>query len=146
MFKRKTLRQTLAVPNETVVLDGGLATELERKGCNISSSLWSAEILINQPDLIKQVHLDYYAAGADVAITASYQASTHGLMKHMPGLTEYDAEALIKRSVELAKSAAATASMQWVAKQLYVAGSVGPYGAYLADGSEYRGNFVKGVF
>lgn len=145
MFRKKTIRQVLSTTDQTIVLDGGLATELERKGCNISTSLWSAEILINQPDLIKQVHQDYYAAGADVAISASYQASSDGLIKHMPGMTESEAKVLIKRSVELAKSAAASSQLQWVAKQLYVAGSIGPYGAFLADGSEYRGDYTLGV-
>ncbi len=61
-----------------IVLDGALATELETRGCQITDSLWSANVLINQPDIIRQVHLDYFRAGAQCAITASYQASLAG--------------------------------------------------------------------
>src|SRR5262245_26537808 len=58
-----------------LILDGGLATELEKRGADLDDPLWSARLLIEDPDLIRQVHHDYYAAGADVAVTASYQAS-----------------------------------------------------------------------
>ncbi|HCB02202.1 MAG TPA: homocysteine S-methyltransferase, partial [Anaerolineae bacterium] len=61
-----------------IVLDGALATELENRGCDLNDSLWSARVLMEQPDLIQQVHLDYFNAGADVAITASYQATVEG--------------------------------------------------------------------
>jgi homocysteine S-methyltransferase len=141
MGNSKALRELLATSNATVVLDGGLATELERKGCNISGALWSAEILINEPELIKQVHLDYFNAGAVVAITASYQASVAGLLKHQPTMTPEQAKQLIQQSVRLAKAAMTAAEAPGIERQLFVAGSVGPYGAYLADGSEYTGNY-----
>jgi homocysteine S-methyltransferase len=127
-----------------VILDGALATYLETLGADISGELWSAEILIENPSLIKKTHLDYYRAGANVAITASYQASVAGLVKHL-GLDEKQAKDVVKKSVELAQEARdqyikeANAS---VADGLFVAGSVGPYGAFLADGSEYRGDYI----
>src|SRR5512134_3552185 len=86
--------------NSVLVIDGALATELERRGCDLKDNLWSAKILLEQPELIKQVHLDYFRAGADCAITASYQATIEGFRKR--GLTEKEAIALIQRSVELA--------------------------------------------
>ncbi|KAF2428892.1 homocysteine S-methyltransferase [Tothia fuscella] len=123
-----------------LIIDGALATELEARGCNLNSSLWSAEILINQPELIYQVHLDYFQAGADIAITSSYQASTAGLEKH--GLTTSKAVELIHKSVELAKNARETILQQDPERICFIAGSVGPYGAFLADGSEYRGDYL----
>ena len=64
-----------------LVLDGALATELERRGCDLRDPLWSAKVLIEAPALIQQVHYDYFAAGADCATTASYQASLEGFMR-----------------------------------------------------------------
>lgn len=126
-----------------IVLDGALATELEARGADLHDPLWSAKILLEQPELIRDVHLDYFYAGAQCAITASYQASIEGFVRR--GLTEHEALQLIKRSVALAQEArqtflADTRHTQQAIRPL-IAGSVGPYGAYLADGSEYRGNY-----
>jgi homocysteine S-methyltransferase len=126
-----------------LVIDGALATELERRGCDLKDDLWSARILLEQPEVIKQVHLDYFKAGADCAITASYQATVEGFAKR--GLKEGEAIALIQRSVQLAMEARAEfwsdpANRTGRAKP-FVAASVGPYGAFLADGSEYRGDY-----
>ena len=127
-----------------LVIDGALATELERRGCDLKDSLWSAKILLEQPEIIKQVHCDYFKAGADCAITASYQATIEGFAKR--GLNEKEAIALIQRSVKIAVEArdefwADQANRVERAKP-FVAASVGPYGAFLADGSEYRGNYL----
>ena len=126
-----------------LVIDGALATELERRGCDLKDELWSAKILLEQPEIIKQVHLDYFKAGADCAITASYQATIEGFAKR--GLTEKEAIGLIQKSVKLAREARDDfwADMQNHAgrSKPFVAASVGPYGAFLADGSEYRGNY-----
>ena len=89
--------------NGLVVLDGGLATELERRGADLNDSLWSAKLLIEQPELIRAVHLDYYKAGADVATTASYQATFEGLARR--GFNGDAAEALMRKSVELSPQA-----------------------------------------
>ena len=126
-----------------LVIDGALATELERRGCDLKDSLWSAKILLKQPEKIKQVHYDYFKAGADCAITASYQATIAGFAKR--GLSEAEAIALMKKSVTLAKEArdefwADEANRAGRVKP-FVAASVGPYGAYLANGEEYTGNY-----
>jgi homocysteine S-methyltransferase len=110
-----------------VVLDGGLATELERRGHDLSSALWSARLLRDDPGALVAVHRAFVEAGAEVVISASYQASFEGLGN--------DAEPLLRRSVSLAREAGS----RWVAA------SVGPYGAVLADGSEYRGDYGLSV-
>ena len=86
-----------------IILDGALATELENRGCNINDSLWSAKILSQNPKIIEKVHYDYFAAGADCAITASYQATIKGFVNK--GFSESEAISLIRRSVEIAKNA-----------------------------------------
>lgn len=126
---------------DTLILDGALATELEARGCNLADTLWSAKVLMENPELIYQVHYDYFAAGANVAITASYQATPLGFAAR--GLDSGQASALIRQSVALAQRArddyrAASGSET----PLLVAGSVGPYGAYLANGAEYRGDYA----
>jgi homocysteine S-methyltransferase len=126
-----------------VVLDGGLATELERRGAELTDPLWSARQLVEGPDLIREVHLAYFAAGADVAVSASYQASVAGFAARGIGLQ--DAVRLMVLSVELAKEARdrfwndprRPEGRAWP----LVAASIGPYGASLADGSEYRGDY-----
>jgi homocysteine S-methyltransferase len=110
-----------------VVLDGGLATELERRGADLSSNLWSAQLLRDDPGEIVEAHRAFVEAGAEVATSASYQASFEGLGD--------DAEQLMRLSVRLARQAAPA----------WVAASVGPYGAVLADGSEYRGDYGLSV-
>lgn len=125
-----------------IVLDGAMATELEARGCNLADSLWSAKVLVENPELIRDVHLDYFRAGAQVAITASYQATPAGFAAR--GLDEAQSRALIGKSVELARKAReAYLAENAHAGTLLVAGSVGPYGAYLADGAEYRGDYVR---
>jgi homocysteine S-methyltransferase len=126
-----------------VILDGALATELERRGCDLRDPLWSARVLIEAPALIRAVHADYFAAGADVAITASYQASYAGFARR--GLSAAEATGLLQRAVRLAAEArdsfwAEPANRRGRPRPL-VAASVGPYGAFLADGSEYRGDY-----
>ena len=123
-----------------MIIDGALASELQRRGCDLNDSLWSAKVLIEQPELIQQVHYDYFKAGADCAITASYQATPMGFAKK--GIELEESIKLIKTSVKLAQQA----KMQYLNdikqdKALLIAGSVGPYGAYLANGSEYTGDY-----
>ncbi|TPV29791.1 homocysteine S-methyltransferase [Pantoea anthophila] len=124
-----------------LILDGALATELEARGCQLADALWSAKVLMEDPELIYQVHYDYFVAGARCAITASYQATPQGFATR--GLSEDESLALIARSVELAQRARHDyQAVRPDAKTLLVAGSVGPYGAFLADGSEYRGDYA----
>ncbi|MDX5627261.1 MULTISPECIES: homocysteine S-methyltransferase [unclassified Brenneria] len=125
----------------TIVLDGALATELEARGCDLTDPLWSARVLIENPALIYQVHLDYFNAGAQCAITASYQATPQGFKAR--GLDERQSLALIEKSVRLAAQARDDYRRDHPESgRLLIAGSVGPYGAYLADGSEYRGDYA----
>jgi homocysteine S-methyltransferase len=119
-----------------VVLDGGLATQLEFQGQELDSELWSAQLLHDDPDAIIQAHMAYFAAGAQVATTASYQASLGGFARG--GIERSEAEQLIRRSVRLAEQARARFEDD---QDRWIAGSVGPYGASLADGSEYRGDY-----
>ncbi len=124
-----------------MVIDGAMATELEALGCDLNDALWSARLLAQAPEKIRQVHQAYFEAGADCAITASYQATVPGFMQ--AGLTAEEARTLIQLSVTLAQQARDTV---WQPGQTdrpkpLVAASVGPYGAYLADGSEYRGGY-----
>jgi homocysteine S-methyltransferase len=120
---------------EGLILDGGLATELERRGADLRDELWSARLLLEEPDLIREVHAAYFAAGADVAITASYQASYEGFERR--GLDRVATDRLLARSVQLARETAGGDRL--------VAASVGPYGAMLADGSEYVGRYGLSV-
>jgi homocysteine S-methyltransferase len=126
-----------------LVIDGALATELERRGYDLKDNLWSARLLLDHPAAIRQLHFDYFAAGADCAITASYQASVEGFRAR--GLTPDDALELIRRSVALAIEARdafwAEPGNRAGRSKPFIAASVGPYGAFLADGSEYRGNY-----
>jgi len=128
-----------------LVLDGALATELERRGCCLVDPLWSAKVLVENPALIAAVHADYFAAGADVAITASYQATIPGFMAR--GFSEEEAIALLQRSVALARLARDKFWQSHLSRRIYplIAASIGPYGAYLHDGSEYRGNYGLSV-
>jgi homocysteine S-methyltransferase len=132
------LAETLATG--PVVLDGGLATQLESQGHNLSSELWSARLLQDDPEAIVEAHLSYFAAGAQVATTASYQASTDGFIR--AGIPPAQAQELIKRSVRLAQRARTDSNDD---HERWIAGSVGPYGAALADGSEYRGDYELSV-
>lgn len=123
---------------DVVVLDGGFATELEQRGHDLSDDLWSARLLRDDPDEVRATHLAFFRAGAQVATTASYQASVRGFVAH--GVPEEEAAALIASSVSLARAAAVLAEEEdGVRRQ--VAASVGPYGAVLADGSEYSGDY-----
>jgi homocysteine S-methyltransferase len=144
-----TLFRSALASGDPIVLDGGLATQLEAQGADLSDRLWSARLLIEEPEAITAAHLAFYRAGARVATTASYQATFEGFGAR--GIDRTTAEALIRRSVDLAIAA----REQHVAERagaglpasgpLFVAASVGPYGAMLADGSEYRGNYGRSV-
>jgi homocysteine S-methyltransferase len=117
-----------------VVLDGGLSTALAAAGHDLSDSLWSARLLLTDPEAIRAAHLAYYRAGAEVVITSSYQATFEGFARR--GLTAAETAGLLRDSVALARRAASE-----VDGPRWVAASVGPYGAMLADGSEYRGRY-----
>jgi homocysteine S-methyltransferase len=129
-----------------VMLDGGLATEMESRGADLDDDLWSAKMLIEAPELIRQVHYDYLVSGADIIATASYQASFNGLRE--AGYDQRQAASLMRLSMELGVEAR---EKFWSERdhrrgrlRPLVAASVGPYGACLHNGSEYHGNYGVG--
>lgn len=138
-----------------LILDGALATELEGRGADLNDPLWSAKVLIEQPELIRQVHLDYLQAGADIITSATYQATFTGFARR--GLSHDQAAQLMQLSVDLALSAR-DQSLQQKQQNLsrtppsestsqspifspLVAASIGPYGAFLTNGAEYTGDY-----
>jgi len=125
------LRRLLAAPG-TIVIDGGLSTQLERMGHDLSDSLWTARALVSDPDAVTAAHRAFIAAGAQVVITASYQVSRAGFAD--AGLDPAMADDALAASVQAARAAAA-------GTDVLVAASVGPYGAIAHDGAEYRGNY-----
>jgi homocysteine S-methyltransferase len=126
-----------------VILDAGLATALEERGHCLANRLWSARVLVDEPDAIRQVHMDFLEAGADCITTSSYQASLPGFLR--AGFTVTESERLLRRSVALALEARdafwSKASNRRHRLKPLVAASIGPYGAFLADGSEYTGRY-----
>jgi homocysteine S-methyltransferase len=125
---------------QPLILDGGLATQLEAQGCDLGNALWSASLLIDNPQAIVDAGRAFLDAGAECIASASYQASRDGFAQH--GLSADEADALMRRSIELAMRSrdefiAATAP-DFIP---LVAASIGPYGAVLHDGSEYRGDY-----
>lgn len=127
-----------ALAEGVVVLDGGLSNQLEAQGCDLSDELWSARLLADDPREIETAHAAYVRAGAQVLITSSYQATFEGFERR--GVAREEAAGLLARSVELARTAG-----ELVPHEVWVAASVGPYGAMLADGSEYRGQYGLSV-
>ncbi|KUL67275.1 homocysteine methyltransferase [Streptomyces violaceusniger] len=154
-----------ALERGSLVLDGGLSNQLEAQGCDLSDELWSARLLADDPGQIEAAHTAYARAGARVLITSSYQATYEGFAHR--GVGHEEATALLRRSVELARTGAERAAVEratardqaagdqaadgdraaddQAAEQVWVAASVGPYGAMLADGSEYRGRYGLSV-
>lgn len=128
-----------------VVLDGGLATALEAHGHDLDDELWSARVLLDEPGAIRRVHLDFLNAGADCLVTASYQASLEGFARR--GLDPKRGEELLLASVKLALGARddflASSGASAGRPRPLVAASIGPYGAFLADGSEYSGRYDR---
>ena len=121
------------------LLDGGLASEIEGRGISLDDSLWSARALIEFPKVIKQVHLDFLESGADAITSASYQASIPGFMER--GLSREEAVRLLQLSISIAREAVDEFAQKTGRPRPLVLASIGPYGAYKADGSEYRGDY-----
>lgn len=158
MEKRNLFQEALQT-RKHLVLDGAFATELERFGCNLKDPLWSAKALIEAPHLVKKVHLSYLAVGADIVESSGYQATVEGF--ESKGFSTEEAKELVKLSVSTAidarntfiaaKKAGATIVEGFPIQENnalsypLVAASVGPFGAFLADGSEYRGAYGKTI-
>lgn len=142
-MNHKSKFQTLLEQNGLIILDGGLATELEANGHNLNTPLWSAGLLQDHPQAIIDAHLSYLNAGAQIITTATYQASIDGFTGM--GLSAEQAKNLILEAVQLAQKAAAEFGRNQTSKYSpLIAASIGPYGAYLADGSEYKGRYQVG--
>ena len=120
-----------------LLIDGGLSNQLEKQGHDLNHKLWSAKLLESEPEAIIKAHLAYLEAGAQCITTASYQATIPGFMSI--GYDMVTAESLIKKSVHLAEKAIKRFYIK--GSKPLIAASIGPYGAYLADGSEYNGNY-----
>lgn len=131
--------------NDFLILHGALGTELEFRGHDVSGKLWSAKYLLEQPDLIQAVHESYLQAGSDIVTTSSYQATLPGLTE--TGLTQKEAEQVIRLTVKLAKRARdkfwQSLNEEEKKQRIYplISGDIGPYAAYLADGTEYTGAY-----
>ncbi|HEX5568251.1 MAG TPA: homocysteine S-methyltransferase family protein, partial [Streptomyces sp.] len=136
-----------ALAHGPLVLDGGLSNQLQAQGCDLSDELWSARLLVDDPRQVEAAHAAYVRAGARVLITASYQVSYGGFARR--GLDRARTDALLRRSVALARAAAGGAAGGPAGDAgnppVWVAASVGPYGAVLADGGEYRGRYGLAV-
>ena len=129
---------------DIIILDGALGTELERQGYDVSGRLWSAKYLLENPQIIQDLQEDYVRAGSNIITTSSYQASIPAFVE--AGLSLDKADDLLKETVFLAQAAVKNV---WQGLSLdeqqrsypLIAGSVGPYAAFLADGSEYTGAY-----
>ena len=125
------------------VLDGGMATELERKGFDLSGPLWSAHVLESSPEAIAAVHRDYLEAGADCLLTASYQVSMEGFQQ-----IGYDVQRAAEAAAHALRASVAIAEkvrsdyQAGSPRRIWIAASLGPYGAMLHDGAEYHGNYT----
>ena len=126
-----------ALREAPIVLDGGLGTRLDARGNDVSSVLWSAEVLRQRPEEVRAAHLDFFEAGARIATTSSYQVSYDGFAR--AGITTAEVDRLLDLSVELAIQARAEAGL--TQQNAWVFASVGPYGASLGNGSEYTGDY-----
>ncbi|MBN1197199.1 MAG: homocysteine S-methyltransferase [Candidatus Aminicenantes bacterium] len=145
MTTRSADKRERGIPHHyPLVIDGGLSNQLENQGNNLDDPLWTAVLLADRPEEIREAHLAYLRAGAECLITSSYQASLQGLQTRVHDTDT--AKKLLLKTVDLAREAiadfTADSRMDFSPK---VAASIGPYGAFLADGSEYTGNYGVSV-
>lgn len=125
------------------ILDGGLSNALEQEGADLNHELWSAKLLMNDSTLIEKAHYNYYRVGANCVITSSYQATVEGFQKI--GKSRKEGIELLQKTSQIANNARRKFIKENPSSQAYIAGSIGPYGAFLADGSEYRGDYNKSI-
>lgn len=133
--------EQLLLAGRPLVVDGAMSTALEALGCDLNDRLWSAKVLLEAPEKIREVHRQYFRSGANIAITATYQASVAGFAER--GLTPEASAEVMRLAVALAREARSDIARETGRNEaeMLVAGSIGPYGAFLADGSEYRGDY-----
>lgn len=134
--KLEYLRNECAQKHRTLVFDGGLGSELERRGADVSHALWSARALVDAPEIVSAIHRDYIDAGARVIATDTYQATVEGFQRI--GFSESEAKEVMRSAVRLARQAQIDSG-----REVLVLLSCGPFGAALADGSEYRGDDLR---
>lgn len=128
------------IGQKPLIIDGGLSNVLEAQGCDLNHKLWTARLILEQPEAIVNAHLRYLEAGANIITTSSYQASVKGLMEE--GIDEQEAISVLLKSVTLAEEAVERFMKSSAdSGRPLIAASIGPYGAYLADGSEYTGAY-----
>ena len=126
--------------NYPMILDGGLSFPVEKKNINLNSKLWTSELLISNEKLIKSIHLEYLKAGAQFITTASYQASIESLKKE--GFNFQESKKIILKSVDLAEEVKKLFNKKYINKKnILIAASIGSYGSFLSDGSEYKGDY-----
>lgn len=130
---------TLLAATAPLVVDGAMATELEKLGVDTANDLWSATALLTHPEAVAQVHRNYFEAGANLAITNTYQANVSAFLAH--GFTAQESENVVKKAVHIAVTERDRYMERHPGAKVAVAASIGPYGAYLADGSEYTGAY-----
>ena len=124
------------------ILDGAMATELERRGFNLDGPLWSARVLESSPEAIAEVHRAYLEAGADCLLTASYQVSAEGFQQI--GYDPEDAVQAADRALRASVAIAERVRSEYYStspRRIWIAASLGPYGAMLHNGAEYHGNY-----
>ena len=138
-FEREPVRLSDLLARGPVVLDGAMGTELDARGVDTRNALWSARALTTAPDVVREVHSDYLDAGARVITTNTYQATLPALIRS--GGDAAGARRVIAAGARLAKEAARQFGKEHPEEPVLVAGGLGPYGAYLADGSEYTGAY-----
>ncbi|ODV63980.1 Homocysteine S-methyltransferase [Ascoidea rubescens DSM 1968] len=142
----------LRTTSDVLFFDGAMGTELEKRGVDVSNPLWSTIALLNNPSTIKEIHMDYLKSGSNILITSTYQTSIRGLIQYdkLYFSVKQNCDDVINKSVELANNAKIEylqnqiqnqIQNQKTIKPLFIAGSIGPYGAFLSDGSEYTGNY-----
>lgn len=126
------------ISNKGLILDGAMSTALEKQGIDTNNDLWTAIALEKDLDKVYKVHMDYFKAGAQMTITDTYQANVQAFEKH--GYTEDQAEDMIAKAVKIAQKARDDYEKK-TGIHNFVAASVGSYGAYLARGDEFRGDY-----
>jgi len=136
--KLAALWRTTIDGKQCIIIDGGLSNELKGLGARFDSDLWTAELIAKKPELIIQAHMNYLNAGARIITTSSYQATTQGLVE--AGYSSEAATDILVQSVDIALEARERSECDSL-----IAASIGPYGAYLADGSEYRGDYSMSI-
>ena len=137
MSKRVTGLHSLFEQKQPLVLDGGLSNVLLSMGADLKTSFWCAELLVSDRDMIRQAHLHYLEAGADIITSCTYQASMQGFANL--GISETQSRQYMLDSIRLMEEARARYFETHPVRPVYLAASLGPYGAFMADGSEYTG-------